>query len=136
MSELERLAREAAAGAIGLNELVAGFLDAKVIMPSATNPTEAVTPVLTDAQGTECIVVAASEEGLDRTKDMATFAFTLRGRDVVAGLAPQFGIVVNTVDGAFAIPSDTLATMRERANAGGAADSDAEGARENTEPTA
>lgn len=111
----ELLAREAAAGTIGLQRLVEGFLESQVIMPSATNPAETVTPVLTNAQGAECLVVASSQAGLNRTNDIATFAFAVQGKHVVEGLDPRFGIVVNTIDGSFAIPADTLRIVRERA---------------------
>lgn len=114
LTPLESLARQAAADTIGLGELVAGFLDALVIVPSATNPAETVTPVLTDIEGIECMVVAASQAGLNRTNEIATFAFSVQGKFVAQGLDPQFGLVVNTADGSFAIPRDTLATVRER----------------------
>lgn len=114
MSELERLAREAAAENIGLADLVQGFLDNPVIMPSATNPNDEVTPVMTDLGDVPHIVVAASEAGLERTNHFAKFAFSVQGKHVVAGLTPGVGILVNTADGSFAIPVDTLDIIRAR----------------------
>lgn len=113
-SELERMADEFQSGRVELGELINCFLGSTVAMPSATDPaTDGIQPVLFSHEGDSHIVIAASEAALDQTKDHAAFALTVSGQDVVRGLAPGTGVLVNTSEGSFALPPALLGQLRD-----------------------
>lgn len=114
MTSLDELATQAQAGTITMQELVTAFLDTMVMMPSATDPqTVGVEPVLAKIEDIPHLVVATGEEGLKRTLSLSTHAFTITGRDVIAGLQPGSGLLVNTADSGFSLHPQMIEAIME-----------------------
>lgn len=115
MTNLDSLAKQAEAGDITTQQLIEAFLDTVVMLPSSTDPTTTpLRPVLVNIEDIPHLVVATGEEGLRRTLSLSTHAVTITGRDVLAGLQPGSGVLVNTSDSGFSIhPTVVATTMKE-----------------------
>lgn len=113
-NDLEMAAKAAQAGIKTSNELVETFLAATIYLPSSTDPaTDGVTPVLTDIKGIPHMAVASSAEALTATQHAAQWAVNITGRQVIEGLAPEGGVVVNMpTGGGFQFTPEVLAQIR------------------------
>lgn len=108
-SSLDELARLAQNGEATLQQLVEAFLETVVLIPSGSDPAqEGVQPVLVNVEDLPYLVVATGEAGLKHTQGIATFAVSLLGRDVLAGVQPGNGVVVNTEDSGFSLHPDMV----------------------------
>ncbi|WP_040166711.1 hypothetical protein [Microbacterium gorillae] len=111
--DLAVLAARAERGEVTHIDLIDAFLAATVFVPSTTDPAEGtVDPVLTKVDETEFMVVASTAEALEITGDVAAFGVPMLGRAVVTGMNPELALMVNTTDGAFAMPQGMLADIR------------------------
>lgn len=114
ISELERVIGEFQGGRAELGEVVNCFLGTTVVMPSVTDPSgaEGIQPVLFSNDDAPHVVVAVSEEGLNRTNEHAGYGFSLTGQNVVLGLASGTGVLVNMTSGGFTLPPDLIESVR------------------------
>lgn len=114
MSELERVVGELQGGRAELGEVVNCFLGTTVVMPSVTDPTspDGIQPVLFSSDDAPHVVVAVSEEGLNRTNEHASYAFSLTGQNVVLGLAPGTGVLINMTSGGFTLPPALVESVK------------------------
>lgn len=115
MTSIEALAKQVSDGSATRQQLVEVFLDTDLMMPSATNPQEkGVSPVLTNIEEIPHIVVATGEDGIKATQHIATWAIQLTGREVIARMATDHGVLINTAEGGIALHPDILAAVREQ----------------------
>lgn len=95
--------------------LINAFLEAVVVVPSGTDPGKgAFEPVLVDIDGTSHMLVGDSLRAAMETSDLARFAVSMRGKDVVRGLTPGHALLVRTPRTGFAIDEALLDEIRAR----------------------
>lgn len=113
-TRIETAAQAAAAGGQAEHDvLIRTFLDEVVVVPSTTDPTaSAVKPVLVKIDGVPNMVVGDSLDALKDTNAPASYAFSMRGNDVVRGVTPGHALLVRTRMGAFAIDEALLDEIR------------------------
>ncbi len=115
-SELDRLAVRAQSGEQDAQDaLIEAFVAAIVVVPLATDPTSGpFNPVLTDVDGVPHMLVCDSLAATRDVQDLATFATSMRGLDVITGLQPGYAVMVRTPSTAFAIDERLLGEVRAR----------------------
>jgi hypothetical protein len=115
-SELDRLATRAQSG--GRNDqdaLIEAFLAAVIVVPLASDPTTGpFEPVMTDIDGVPHMLVCDSLAATHEVQDLARFATSMRGLDVVRGLQPGYAILVRTPSTRFALDEALLGEARAR----------------------
>ncbi len=114
ISELERVIGELQSGRAELGEVVNCFLGTTVVMPSVTDPEspDGIRPVLFSSDDAPHVVVAVSEEGLNRTNEHASYALTVTGQNVALGVAPGHGVLINMTSGGFTLPPALVESIR------------------------
>lgn len=113
-SQIELLALTAERGGQAEHDaLINAFLDAVVVVPSGNDPSQgAFEPVMVDIDGTSHMLVGDTLAAALESSELARFAVSMRGRDVVRGLAPGHAILVRTPKTGFAIDEALLAEIR------------------------
>lgn len=110
---LDALALELRTDQSKIREAVQVFLGATVAMPvSVTEDGKPRAPLQSTIDGVEYILVATGEQAAGRTADQAPYGIPMTGADVIRGLAPGMGIVVNATVGAFTLPPDLVDRLR------------------------
>ena len=115
-ADLDVLAHAAQRGECTFEYLVLAFLGRTVFMPSATNPAQAVNPIMTDVKGQPYIVVATCSEAMAGLTDMAKFAVNLTGAQVVSGARADMGVMIKLKEGSFALAPELIAQARKSFN--------------------
>jgi len=115
-ADLDVLAHAAQRGECSIEYLVMAFLGRTVFMPSSTNPGAALTPVMTDVQGQQYIVVATSSLAMASLRDVAKFAVNLTGAQVVTGTRADMGVMIKLAEGSFALAPELIAQARKTFN--------------------
>jgi len=115
-ADFDVLAHAAQRGECTFEYLVMAFLARTVFMPSSTNPTVALTPVMADVQGQPYIVVATGAEAMASLRGMAKFAVNLTGAQVVSGARADMGVMVTLSEGTFALAPELIAQVRKSFN--------------------
>jgi len=115
-ADLDVLAHAAQRGECTFEYLVLAFLARTVFMPSSTNPTESLTPVMTNVQDQPYIVVATCSEAMGNLRDVAKFAVNLTGAQVVSGARTDMGVMIRLSEGSFALAPELIAQVRKSFN--------------------
>ena len=113
-SQIEVLALSAASGGqTELDALINAFVAAVVVVPSASDPSKgAFEPVLVNIEGTPHMLVCDSLTAARATSNLAAYVASMRGIDVVRGVAPGHALFVQTPKNGFAIDEGTLNKIR------------------------
>ena len=116
MSEylLEKAATDVQRGDDSLEHLMDVFVSEMVFVPSSSDPTSGVTPVMTMADGATYLVVGASPRSLRGIGSLMRFVVTLTGRQVLGGLNEDVGVMVMLESGAFGIDADLAREARAK----------------------
>lgn len=110
---LATIAAQAEAGDVAHTDLIDAFLAATVYVPSTDDPEAGqISPVVTAVENVEYVVVASTVDALERTSDVAAFAVPMTGRGVALAMNREFGLMVYTTTGAFALPQAMLEDIR------------------------
>ncbi|WP_435749088.1 hypothetical protein [Microbacterium sp. PMB16] len=115
-STIEALALTAQSGGQPANDaLINAFLDAVVVVPSGSDPGKgSFEPVMIDIEGVSHMLVCDSLAAAREATDLAPFAVSMRGSDVVRGVTPGHAILVRTPKTGFAIDEALLDEIRAR----------------------
>lgn len=116
LTPIEAAADAAASGGQPEHDaLIHTFLDATVAVPSATDPSSApLEPVIIDIDEMSHMVVGDSLEALQDIAELASFAVTMSGRDVVRGLGTGHAVLVRMAGGGgFALDAELVEELRE-----------------------
>jgi hypothetical protein len=115
-SRIEELALRAARGGQAEHDaLIDAFLEDVVVVPSGTDPGRAAfEPVIVDIEGTPHMLVGDSLRAALESSELAQYAVSMRGSDVVRGLTPGHAILVRTPRSGFAIDESLLDEIRAR----------------------
>lgn len=112
-SELEQVVEKVKSGELTIDYLVDSFLQSTIAVPSSSDPTEGgISPVLTDIEGAPYMVVASSAPALNSVSDVASFAVTLTGAQVLSGVDERFGILLHTQSDAVSLSPELLGEVR------------------------
>lgn len=95
--------------------LIRTFLVETVAVPSATDPSTApLEPVMVDIDEVSHMVVGDSLDALQDIAELASFAVTMSGRDVVRGLGAGHAVLVRMAGGGgFALDAELVEELRE-----------------------
>lgn len=105
----------AQSGSATMDQLIATFLETTVVVPSATDPTTTpIQPVLVDVNGVKHVAVFDSLESAARVTNLASFAASMRGRDIARATRPELGILVSTASSGFDLSTALLSEIREK----------------------
>lgn len=115
-SKIEVLALKAASGGQPEHDaLINAFLDAVVVVPSGSDPGKGpFEPVLVEIEGVVHMLVCDSLTAARDAADLAPFAVSMRGIDVVRGVTPGHALLVRTPTTGFAIDEALLDEIRSR----------------------
>jgi hypothetical protein len=115
-STVEALALRAQSGGQPENDaLINAFLDAVVVVPSGSDPGKgSFEPVMVDIDGISHMLVCDSLAAAGEAKDLAPFAVSMRGIDVVRGVTPGHAVLLRTPKTGFAIDEALLNEIRAR----------------------
>ena len=95
--------------------LINAFLDAVVVLPSGTEPGKGpVEPVIVEIDGVSHMLVCDSLATVGQVTDLASYAVSMRGADVVRGTAPGYAVLVRTSSTGFGIDVELLDEIRSR----------------------
>lgn len=112
-ARLDALALELRSDQSKIHEIVRVFLGATVAMPVSVDANgDPRAPLCSTIDGDEYILVTTGEQATGRTADQAPYAIPMTGGDVIRGLAPGMGIVVNAAVGAFTLPPELVDRLR------------------------
>lgn len=113
LASLAALVAQAEDGSLSHLDLIAAFLTTTIFVPSTADPAEGeISPVTINFDDTDFMVVAATEFALQQTRDVATFAVPMIGRDVANHMNPELALLINLNEGAFALPKAMLDDIR------------------------
>ncbi|MCL2653241.1 MAG: hypothetical protein FWD63_05590 [Propionibacteriaceae bacterium] len=115
-ADFDVLAHATQRGECTIEYLVMAFLARTVFMPSSTNPTQALTPVMVDVRDQRFIVVATCAEAMASLRGLAKFAVNLTGAQVVSGARADMGVMVTLSEGSFALAPELIAQVRKSFN--------------------
>ncbi|MFB7892975.1 hypothetical protein ACFC1I_12310 [Microbacterium sp. NPDC056044] len=116
---LDRTATATQAGRATVDELVAAFLDAPVVLPSATDPmTSPTQPVLVTIDGIQHVVIFDSLATAGQVSHLARYAASMRGRDALRGVRPGLGVLVRTAHSGFDLSPQLLDEIRAKQTSG------------------
>ncbi|MFP7835057.1 hypothetical protein [Marisediminicola sp. LYQ134] len=115
-SPVELLALKAQTGGQPEHDaLISAFLDAVAVVPSGSDPAKgAFEPVLVEIDGVTHMLVCDSLAAVRGATNLAPFAVSMRGIDVVRGVTPGNALLVRTPRTGFAIDEDLLNEIRSR----------------------
>jgi hypothetical protein len=113
---LDVLALKAADGGRSEHDvLINAFLEAVVALPSGTEPGKGpVEPVIVEIDGVSHMLVCDSLATVGQVTDLACYAVSMRGADVVRGTGPGYAILVRTSSSGFGIDGELLDEIRSR----------------------
>ena len=113
---IDALAAKAAAGGQAEHDaLINGFLETVVVVPSGSDPAKGpLQPVLVDVDGVSHMLVCDSLVAVRVATDLAQYAVSMKGIDVVRGVAPGHALLVRTPTTGFAIDEALLNEIRSR----------------------
>lgn len=95
--------------------LINAFLDAVVVVPSGADPSRGpLEPVLIDVDGVSHMLVCDSLATVAKVTDLASYAASMRGIDVVRGTVPGYAVLVRTTSSGFALDEALLDEIRAR----------------------
>lgn len=115
-SQIEVLALKAANGGQAEHDaLINAFVEAIIVVPSASDPTKGVfEPVLVNIEDTPHMLVCDSLAAARDASNLAAHVVSLRGIDVVRGVTPGHALFVKTPKTGFAIDEALLNEIRKR----------------------
>lgn len=95
--------------------LINAFLDAVVVVPSGADPSKSpLEPVLVEIDGVSHMLVCDSLGTARKATDLASYAVSMRGSDVVRGTVAGFAVLVRTTSSGFALDEALLDEIRGR----------------------
>lgn len=113
---IEALAAKAAAGGQAEHDaLINGFLETVVVVPSGSDPAKGpLEPVLIEIDGVSHMLVCDSLVAVQAATDLAKYAVSMKGIDVVRGVTSGHALLVRTPTTGFAIDEALLNEIRSR----------------------
>lgn len=116
---LEILSKRAEDGEASIDELVRAFLESVVVLPSATDPTkEQIQPVYVEVDGVTHELVCDSLATVASSTNLARYAASMTGADIVQGTSPDVAILMRTATGGFSLDVALLNEIRARREGG------------------
>lgn len=113
LNELETAVDALRTGHGTILQVLRELVRSPLAVPTTKDPaTEQFSPVLTDVEGVPHMVVATRPALLTRTSELAHFAVSMTGRQIVQGVQPGNGLMVQIPQGAFQVTAQDLEHAR------------------------